>query len=349
MASNEEGETALKPLRKASGAIEALRGGGMDPQAQRVAVLQVTGAVEASLRRLLRGDPHVPLDLRLRALAPDELPTDEMVAELRRRDRISIELAAAFHELTGRARRIRDGGEPEPGDAELALRLAERLEWEALAPPPSPVPAPGGMAGPLVEEDSRVHPVPPAASPGRARLAWVAASLALVVLAAFAWMAWSRSAGDRALAEGLALFRAGQVEAAVPHFRRAVEADPEDPRPRLFLARIYRRSGRMNEARQEIRRGLDAAPADPGLNRELGFLLLDVGRPDMAVPTFRHAVTLDDESVAGWVGLVRALRAAGRADAAQRVIDSPSTPAEVRAFLDSARPAAQEPPSPASP
>lgn len=349
MASNEEGETALKPLRKASGAIEVLRGGGADPQARRVAVLQVTGAVEASMRRLLRDDSHAPLDLRLRALAPDELPTDEVVAELRRRDRISIELAAAFHELTGRARRVRDGEPPEPGDAELALRLAERLEWEAQAPPPSPVPATEGGVVPLVEEDPWVHPVPPAPTTGRPRLAWAAATFALVLFAAFAWFAWSRSAGDRALAEGVALFRAGQADAAVPHFRRAVEVDPEDPRPRLFLARIYRRSGRMNEARQEIRRGLDAAPGDPGLNRELGFLLLDVGRPDMAVPAFRHAVTLDDESVAGWVGLVRALRATGRPDAAQRVIDSPSTPPEVRAFLDSARQAARESSSPPSP
>lgn len=348
VAKDDEGEAALRPLRRASGAVEALRDGTAEPQARRAAVVQLAGAMEASLRRLLRDDPHVPLELRLRALAPDELPTDALVAELRRRDRISIELAAAFHELTARARGLREGGEPEPGDAELALRLAERLEWEADAPPPAPVPAPEEPVFP--EEDPLVHPVTPPDRVPRGGLLWGGAALALILLAVVGWIAWSRGASGRALEEGIALFRAGRAEAAVPHFRQAVVADPEDPRPRLFLARIYRREGRLNEARMEIRRGLEASPRDPGLNRELGFLLLDAGRPDMAVPAFRQAVTVDPRSTAGWVGLVRALRAAGRGDAAQRVIDSPSTPPEVRAHLNGAAAAAQAPPpTPLSP
>ncbi|HEX2093048.1 MAG TPA: hypothetical protein VHG28_11625, partial [Longimicrobiaceae bacterium] len=94
---NGEPESALKPLRTASGAVEVLRDREADPQARRGALLKVMVALEGSLRRLLRDDARVPIDLRLQALAPDELPTSEVVAELRRRDRISIELAAAFH------------------------------------------------------------------------------------------------------------------------------------------------------------------------------------------------------------------------------------------------------------
>ncbi|HEX2191502.1 MAG TPA: tetratricopeptide repeat protein, partial [Longimicrobiaceae bacterium] len=344
-AANDEVESALKPLRKASGAADALRAGTGDAAERRAAVVQLAAAMEASLRRLLRDDPHVPLEVRLSALAPDELPTAELVAELRRRDRVSIELAAAFHELGARARALREGAEPEPADAELALRLAERLEWEADAPPRPPVPSPEEPV--FAEEDPLVHAVPPASRmPRGGGLAWSAAALALVLLAAVAWWVWSRGAGDRALEEGIALFRAGQAEAAVPHFRRAVQEDPEDPRPRLFLARIYRDGGRLNEARMELRRALDEAPEDPGLNRELGFLLLDAGRPDLAVPRFRQAVTLDRESVAGWVGLVRALRAAGRPDAAERILADPSTPPDVRAHAGSPAPAA--PPLPAT-
>ncbi|HEV2149056.1 MAG TPA: hypothetical protein VGR37_16740, partial [Longimicrobiaceae bacterium] len=154
--SNGGGEASLKPLRKASGAADVLRAGTAEPQARRTAIVQLFGALEASLRRILRDDPHVPLEVRLRALAPDELPTPELVAELRRRDRISIELAAAFHELAARVRGLREGAEPEPGDAELALRLAERLEWEAEAPPPAPVPIPEEPV--FAEEDPLVHP-----------------------------------------------------------------------------------------------------------------------------------------------------------------------------------------------
>jgi tetratricopeptide (TPR) repeat protein len=344
---NGEGEASLKPLRKASGAVDVLRAGTAEPHARRTAVVQLFGALEASLRRLLRDDPHIPLEVRLRALAPDELPTPELVAELRRRDRVSIELAAAFHELAGRVRRLREGGDPEPGDAELALRLAERLEWEAEAPPPAPVPAPEAPV--FAEEDPLVHPVPLASRVRRPGLAWAALALAVVVVAAVAFVAWRGGEGDRALEQGVALFRSGQADAAVPHLRRAVQADPEDPRPRLFLARIYRRAGRLNEARLEVRVGLEAAPNDPGLNRELGFLLLDAGRPDLAVERFRHAVVLDRESVAGWVGLVRALRAAGRPDAAQRVLDSPSTPPEVRGALEGAAAPSASLPQPSSP
>jgi tetratricopeptide (TPR) repeat protein len=344
----DDGDAALKPLRKASGAADLLRGGAADPQARRAAVVQLTGAAEASLRRLLRDDPHIPLEVRLRALAPDELPADALVAELRRRDRISIELAAAFHELSARARRLREGALPEPGDAELALRLTERLEWEAEAPPPAPVPVPEEPV--FAEEDPLVHPVPPASRvPRFGGLAWALGALALILVAGIGWFAWSRGSGDRGLEEGVALMRAGQTDAAVAQLRRAVEADPEDPRPRLFLARIYRQNRRLNEARLEIRRGLEAAPDDPALRRELGFLMLDAGRPDLAVPPLRRAVQLDPQSTAGWVGLVRALNAAGRPDAAQKIIDSPSTPAEARAYLNSARSAAQAAPFPLSP
>lgn len=346
---DDERDAALKPLRKASGAADLLRGGTADPQARRAAVVQLTGAAEASLRRLLRDDPHIPVEVRLRALAPDELPAEALVAELRRRDRISIELAAAFHELSARARRLREGALPEPGDAELALRLTERLEWEAEAPPPAPVPVPEEPV--FAEEDPLVHPVPPAsrAPRGGGLLGWALGALALILVAAIGWFAWSRGSGDRALEEGVALMRAGQTDGAVAQLRRAVEDDPEDPRPRLFLARIYRQGRRLNEARLEIRRGLDAAPDDPALRRELGFLMLDAGRPDLAVPALRQAVQLDPQSTAGWVGLVRALNAAGRPDAAQRIIDSPSTPAEARAYLNSARAAAQAAPYPLSP
>jgi tetratricopeptide (TPR) repeat protein len=341
---DDDTETTLRPLRKASGAADLLRGGEADPQARRAATVQLTGAAEATLRRMLRDDPHTPVEVRLKALAPDELPADALVAELRRRDRISIELAAAFHELMGRARRLREGGLPEPGDAELALRLTERLEWEAEAPPPPPVPAPEEPV--FAEEDALVHPVPPVSRAPTSALPWALGAVALILAAALGWIFLGRGAGDDALEQGTALMRAGQTEAAVPHLLGASREDPEDPRPRLLLARIYRQSGRMDAARTELRRALEAAPEDPALHRELGFLLLDAGRPELAVPSLRQAVQLDRRSVAGWVGLVRALRAAGQPAAAEQILSSPDTPREVRAYVDGPGASAQTAPFP---
>src|SRR5690606_9016598 len=109
----------------------------------RTAVVQVAAAVEMSLRRLLRDFPTAALQVRLRALAPDELRADEVLAELRQHDQISIELAAAVHDLLEVRQRLRDGAPLSPHDATLAYHVADRLEHEASRThPPAAAPAP---------------------------------------------------------------------------------------------------------------------------------------------------------------------------------------------------------------
>ena len=88
-------ESALRPLRAVSSDIAALRGGSAGPGA----LVRVARAAESPLRRVLRDEPTAPVELRLRALSPDDLSTDELLAELRRRDRLPLELAAGMHEL----------------------------------------------------------------------------------------------------------------------------------------------------------------------------------------------------------------------------------------------------------
>lgn len=321
-------ESSLRPLLAAADARAALRSGGTDPASLRGPLLQLYAGVEGSFRRLLRDDPHVPLDVRLRALAPDELGTDDLLAELRRRDRISLELAAAFHELRGARRRVVEGSPPTATDAELALRVADHLELEAVAPPPPPVPLPDEPI--LTDEEMLVHPVPPA-SPGGGRLRlWGVLALVLVLVVA-GGLYWRERRQDALLDRGIALYREGRPAEAVDHLRRYADAEARDPTPHLFLARIHRRAGRSTEARAALRRGLEVAPQEPALHRELGFLLLDAGRPDAAVPRFRHAVQLDPHSAEGWLGLIRALRAAGREDAVPRVLAS--APPEVRSLV----------------
>ena len=107
---------------------------------------------------------------------------------------------------------------------------------------------------------------------------------------------------------------------------------PEDPTPRLYLARVARREGRYAAAQQELREALRIAPGDAGLHGELGYLLLDTGQPEAAVERFRAAVLLDSTAVEGWVGLVRALRDSNQQSAAERVLAR--APAPVRARLE---------------
>lgn len=328
----EGAESALRPLHAVEDARGALRAPAADPGARGTAILRLAAAVELSLRRLLRDDPTVPLELRLQALAPDELPTDRVVAELRRRDRISLEFAAAFHELGGVRRRVEEGAPPGEADAELALRVADHLEREAITPPPSAFPVDGETIH--ADEETLVHPVPPAGRGPRPEVLWGVLALLLLLLVAGGALVWRERRQEAELERGVALYRAGRSAEAVELFRRQAARDPDDPTPRLFLARIHRRAGRMDEAREELRRGLLAAPDDPALHRELGLLLLDAGRPDAAVARFRAALKLDPHSTEGYLGLVRALRAAGRPDAAERVLAS--APAEVRALAGAA-------------
>lgn len=329
---NARPDAALRPLHAARDARASLRLGG-DPETWRAAFLRLADAVEAVLRRLLRDDPGAPLELRLRALAPDELSAEEVMAALRQRDRLSLELAAAFHELLAARRRVNAGGSVAQRDAELALETAERLERETMAAawPAAAVPS---------AEETLAEPPPAAAADAPARGArrpvslppreWLAAALAVVLLLAVGvWLLAGRRGPD--MQEGITLFRSGDFGRAAEHFERYARANPDDPTPRLYLARIHRRSGDFEAAAEELRRAIELAPEDAALHREVGFLLLDLGRADAAVGRFRTAVELDAESTEGWIGLYRALEASGQSAAAERILAR--APADARALL----------------
>ena len=274
---------ALRPLHAAAADLTLLRSGSAETDAQRGAILRVTNAVEASLRRMLRDEEGAPMELRLRALAADELPAPEVVAGLRQQGRLTIEFAAALHELWGVRRRLTSGLQPVQGDAQLLLRVADRLEEEALAPP-------AVLARPEPADWTQFQPLPQPAPAGRGdrqrRWAlptwWIPAIAGAVVLLLLGgW--WFGSRRDNDLEAGVERFRSGQLSEAVPYFRRYAQANPDDATPRLYLARIHRRARRYREAAEELQHAQRAAPNDPAVHRELGFLFLDTGRPAPAV------------------------------------------------------------------
>lgn len=339
-------ESILRPLRSETAELERLRSG--PPAAG--PVVRVAWAAEAVLRRILRDDPTAPVELRLKALAPDDLATPDLLAELRRRDRLPMELAAAFHELAAAARRLEDeGGEVTPRDRELALGVADGLERHvgALAfdaPLEDPVLAADETLIPNPEDDDRAHPVPHVSRAGRPAWPWVmgAAALALALLAVV-WL----GRGSDPLAEGEALYRRGDTAQALARFQEAAREEPEAALPRLYLAQIHRQAGRRDQAAEQLRAGLAAHPDDAGLNTELGFLMLESGRAEEAAARFRKAVEIDRTSARAWAGLVTSLRRAGRPAQAERVLGL--APPEVRALLSrdlspAAAPAGTAPP-----
>lgn len=308
---------ALRPLHAVEEQRARLRQGGLDAPAEREALLQLAGAVERSLRRLLRDSEAAPLQLRLRALDPSELSADELLADLRQHGRISLELAASVHQLLQTRDRLRRAGPVEVQDAPNALRTVERLESEVASPAPDPATAPA----PAVEvmDHTVVQPVPP---PERGARRWLglAGGAVLLLVLLFAASRLLGGGDDSELARGITLFRSGAYQDAAAHFWRYAEANPDDATPQLYLARIHRRLGRVDLAAPALRRALELAPEDADVHAEMGFLLLQTGRAETAVERFRTALTYDAESAEAWIGLVSALEASGRPDAAQRVL-----------------------------
>ena len=72
------------------------------------AIVSVHAALERSVRLLLRTDAEAPEDARMSALAGDT-SLDGVITALRRRDRVSMQLAGRLHESETIARRIAEG------------------------------------------------------------------------------------------------------------------------------------------------------------------------------------------------------------------------------------------------
>lgn len=323
-------ESTLRPLRQRAPDLDALRTGASAPGA----IVRVAHAADTTLRRMLRDDPTAPVELRLRALSEDDLSTPDLLAELRRRNRVPMELAAAFHELHGAAERIGRGADALPRDVELALSVADGIESHVLALPPVHLedPALPDDDEPLVRDDEApVHAVPAEA---RRRFPWQAL-LALGVLGLLLVAAVRTRGDDRGgLQRGEQAFLAGRVAEAEREFRAYAGEHPRDALARVYLARIYREAGRPADARRELQAGLDANPEHAELHAELGYLLLDARRAPEAVERFRVALRHDRESLRAWGGLVRALRESGRAGEADQELRR--APAELRTLMRSA-------------
>jgi tetratricopeptide (TPR) repeat protein len=323
--------SVLRPLLARGPDLDLLRAG----EGRSAQVVRVSDAVETTLRRTLRDDPTAPIDIRLNALSPEDLPAADLLAELRRRDRIPVEVAAGAHDLFRAAEAIREGTEATDREGALALEVAERLEAHVLALPRDvPLEDPLGPPSRTGREGAPDHLVEeaPRASLGR-RIPWttLAVMAAMLILLAIAIRA---RGGDDALRQGETAYQAGRVVEAERLFRAALEREPRDPLPRVYLARILREAGRTGDAEALVAAGLRLSPGSADLHVERGFLLLDTGRPVDAVAPFREALRLDRESRRAWGGLVRALRESGRPAEAEQVLGL--APADLRALIRTA-------------
>ena len=318
----------LRPLQDGARAIDRLD----DYETQEElgqAVQETANAVERTLRNLLRFDPRVPDDERLVARSPTELPHDQLIAALRKRDLISLRLAGQAHELE-QANRRAARGDARPADADHAYDVVKQLRSEIAAlpddvSPPAAATAAAAMPSPVTDE----------VVPGTARkfeirerripVAAVAGGILLLVVVVAVTMLF----GESDLEKGISAVEAQRWSLAEEHLLKAAE-DDGNATAQLYLARVYRRQQQYDKAADVLKEATAKHPEDADIARELGNLFMDLGQPQLAIARFRRAQELDPEEKLNWIGLIRAMREA-RDPGAEQVLQQ--APAEVRAAL----------------
>lgn len=319
-------DRVLRPLDDESAAIDELTTYETTEQL-RDALLASWRAFERSLRNLLRSDPSAPDELRLSALSSTDLPVDRLIPALRSRNLVSLELAGMGHDFEQSARRV-ERGSVRPTDADAALTAIAELRREVGGREYGSVADVAHRAAETNALDHVVHPVTP--SGGRGKTRRVAGII--LGLAAIAAAVMLLRDGGSALDAGIAAFHADDYGVAEREFRRALDDDPENVTARLYLGRIFRIQERYDEAAAVLHQASTIAPDDAGVRRELGYLFLDLDRPESAAGQFRIAQELEPDNDRSWIGLIRALRAAGDPEA-ERVLER--APASVRAAMRS--------------
>jgi tetratricopeptide (TPR) repeat protein len=115
----------------------------------------------------------------------------------------------------------------------------------------------------------------------------------------------------RALAHGLA--EVGQLDAAVDVASSATELSPSSAEGQLQLAGLLRRAKRFDEAIARYQRVIELVPESAAAHGDLGNLLAELGRTEAAIECFAAAVKRDPDFADGWANLGATLYAADHA------------------------------------
>ena len=113
-----------------------------------------------------------------------------------------------------------------------------------------------------------------------------------------------------------ALARKGQLDEAIPYYRRA-EEHPIDSAPFNNLGVVFARQGKLDEAIDQFRRALEIEPNSFAARVNLGLALVQQNRFDESMEHFRRALEIDPLSVKAHCGLAHVQLLKGRIDDAR--------------------------------
>jgi choline-sulfatase len=115
-----------------------------------------------------------------------------------------------------------------------------------------------------------------------------------------------------------ALRERGQLDRAIPLYRRAAADAAADPEAWYNLASALQEAGQLGEARTAIERALRLDPGRAEAHNTLGIVLLGERRPEDARREFAAAVAADPRNAHAWNNLGNVLRGLGRPGEAEQ-------------------------------
>jgi tetratricopeptide (TPR) repeat protein len=139
---------------------------------------------------------------------------------------------------------------------------------------------------------------------------------------------------------GLALAGRGKREAAIEHFRQALQINPEDAKARNNLGDVLAKQGQVPEAIDQFLEALRIKPDFAEAHNNLGAALLRTGRAGAAVEHFRKALAIRPDYFGAHNNLGVVLAKRGQFDKAiaefRAALEIKPDNAEVRRNLDQA-------------
>ena len=127
----------------------------------------------------------------------------------------------------------------------------------------------------------------------------------------------THSEAGACLQRGFDLHRAGQMDAAEPHYRAALLRRPDFPAAWANLGLVRMAAGALDEAEQHQREALRLDPAFPDAHNGLGLVHYRLGRIAEAENCFRGCLRLWPEHPGAHLNLAVALQSRGRLEEAE--------------------------------
>jgi tetratricopeptide (TPR) repeat protein len=125
---------------------------------------------------------------------------------------------------------------------------------------------------------------------------------------------------------GHELYEQGRLDEAISHYRKGLEAHPNDRQFHNNLANALREKGLLDEAIVHYEKAVEIAPRSAEAQFNLGKALGLKGKPDEAIPRYEIAVQLEPDFLPAQLSLANALLQQGQADLAvphfQKVLEA---------------------------